>query len=69
MRPEGPDVDFRMSADTYTCSAERTAVPARETAGYSAGVSRRLDGKLCGRLSDKVKKISVVVKSKMAQQK
>ena len=66
MRPERPDVDFRMSADTYTCSAESTAVPARETAGYSAGVSRRLDGKPCG---DKVKKISVVVKSKMVQRK
>ena len=60
------------AADTNTCSAERTAVRARETAAPAqvSVWSVRLNGKPCGRLSEKVIiKISGVGKSEMLQEK
>ena len=65
-------MDLRMPDGTYTCSTERNVVPDRETAAPAqvSVWSVRLNGKPCGRLSDKVIiKISGVGKSEMLQEK
>ena len=72
----GPELDaargtwygFTNARRHFTQRSENSCPSHGDCCPY-AGVSRRLDGKPCGRLGDKVKKISGVEKSEMLQRK